>query len=882
MFNMNSKPTVTHCTFRGNSTDISGGGMYNNQSNPAMANCIFTGNSAQRGGGMRNTQNSNPTLTNCVFMGNWVETRRRPGDIVGGGAMANKNSSPTLTNCTFSGNSADSRGGGMLNESSSSRLTNCILWDDTPEEIYVSGGTPVITYSDVQGGWPGEGNIEADPLFADADCRLQLGSPCIDAGDTSAIPPSVGVDLDGNPRVMNGTVDMGAYEGGTAPTTGIYYVDADATGRNDGSSWVDAHWCLQDALVPAQSGDEIHVAQGIYKPDRQVVRTQLGFQIRSSGDRKDTFQVKDGVIVRGGYAGFGEPDPDARNAGLYETILSGDLNGDDGPAFANNADNSYHVVTGSGADDTAVLDGFTITAGNANGSLQDGTGWGGGMYNDSGGPTVANCTFSRNSAKYGGGMENWASDPILTNCIFSGNSAEYGAGMENAKASPTLANCTFSGNSAMYGAGMENWASDPILTNCTFSGNFAHEGGGMYNAASSYPILINCILWDDGNEIWNGFSIATITYSNIQGTELIADDPWWESVVWGEGNIDTDPLFADPGYWADVNDPNTAAEPNDPNAVWVDGDYHLKSDVGRWDPIGENWVIDDATSPCIDAGDPNGPIGLEPLPNGCIVNMGAYGGTPQASMSPNDVNCISDVGQASNPSPADGAVDVERNVTLSWTAGLDAVSHDIYFGIDDTLPLVGSQTTTEFDPGILHPWTTYLWRIDEVDSEGNKTTGAVWTFTTMLPPPKGRTCFTGETGVWVDGALVPISKVGPGRNAGFIAGPGAGKSSVRPRTLGKVEQVQEHEGVFVCYDVLLETGNCISAIECHYFLTESGRWVALQNLTTQTKLQTLRGQIGIVSVTIRPMPYVGKVYNLKVEGSDRYLVGQDAVVVRDY
>jgi hypothetical protein len=135
-----------------------------------------------------------------------------------------------------------------------------------------------------------------------------------------------------------------------------------------------------------------------------------------------------------------------------------------------------------------------------------------------------------------------------------------------------------------------------------------------------YPFkiqVINCILWDGGNEIWNYFgSTIEIYYSNIEGGYP------------GEGNIDADPLFADLGYW----DPNeTPADANDD--YWVDGDYHLKSQAGRYDPNTETWVKDDATSPCIDAGNPINPIGHEPFPNGGIVNMGAYGGTAEASKS---------------------------------------------------------------------------------------------------------------------------------------------------------------------------------------------------------------------------------------------------------
>ena len=109
-----------------------------------------------------------------------------------------------------------------------------------------------------------------------------------------------------------------------------------------------------------------------------------------------TFQLKNGVVIMGGYAGFGEPDPDARDIELYKTILSGDIG-----IPCDNSDNSYHVVTGSGTDETAVLDGFTITAGNANGHD------GGGMFNLDGSPTVMNCIFTDNSTESrGGGMHN--------------------------------------------------------------------------------------------------------------------------------------------------------------------------------------------------------------------------------------------------------------------------------------------------------------------------------------------------------------------------------------------------------------------------------------------------------------------------------------------
>jgi hypothetical protein len=218
-----------------------------------VTNCTFSGNSADCGGGMCNWSSS-PTVTNCTFSGNVAQGYW---NAVGGG-MYNVSSSPTVTNCTFSGNSAEN-GGGMSNRfgGSNPTVTNCVLWGNRPDEIAdVDGAATIVGYSDVQGGWPGEGNIDGDPLFVDPDgpdndpntfedndYRLSPGSPCIDAGcnwsvpsdstdldadgDTSEITP---LDLDGEGRFFDDPdtadigcgnppiVDMGAYEfGDTGP-----------------------------------------------------------------------------------------------------------------------------------------------------------------------------------------------------------------------------------------------------------------------------------------------------------------------------------------------------------------------------------------------------------------------------------------------------------------------------------------------------------------------------------------------------------------------------------------------------------------------------------------------------------------------------------------
>ena len=124
---------------------------------------------------------------------------------------------------------------------------------------------------------------------------------------------------------------------------------------------------------------------------------ETGFN--KQGIARDEARLKNGVTIEGGYAGCGAPDPDVRDTGTSESILSGDLASDDGPDFADNDENSYHVVSGSGTEASAILDGFTITGGNANGpSPHD---HGAGVYSAGGAPSIRNCTITRNRAQNG-------------------------------------------------------------------------------------------------------------------------------------------------------------------------------------------------------------------------------------------------------------------------------------------------------------------------------------------------------------------------------------------------------------------------------------------------------------------------------------------------
>jgi hypothetical protein len=258
MDNVASDATISDCTFLENS-GCNGGGMQNDAGAPTIVRCTFVQNSACNGGGIQNVGTSTPTVTDCNFLendagqgGGLLFTAGTTATVVnctfigntattGGGIWTCCNANATVVNCTFFENSADADGGGIRTRDvgSSATITNCIVWQNSPEQILdLNGAASIVSFSDVQNGWSGAGsnNIDAEPLFADPvgpddapgtaddDLRLQGGSPCIDAGDSTAVPVDVLTDLNGDPRFVDdpGTsdtgvgnplvVEMGAYE----------------------------------------------------------------------------------------------------------------------------------------------------------------------------------------------------------------------------------------------------------------------------------------------------------------------------------------------------------------------------------------------------------------------------------------------------------------------------------------------------------------------------------------------------------------------------------------------------------------------------------------------------------------------------------------------
>ncbi|MBN1124224.1 MAG: hypothetical protein JXA82_04390 [Sedimentisphaerales bacterium] len=653
--------TIMDCTFMGNES-LYGGGIYSQEGDLEIIGCTFIKNIANGGGAVLHNQDNafcdrcrfylnwgwdvgggvyvnagDLDLLNCIFTGNFAEDW-------GGGAVWYRSGTLELVNCTLAGNKASDGGDGIYNKGNSLTIVNSIIRD----VIDTYGGTPPLVFfsnisDDWWGGIQGTGtdmhNIDVDPMFIRnpndggdgwwrgdnddlGDLHLLRGSPCIDAGNNTYVLTDL--DLDGNPRITNRTVDIGAYEFHCKST--IIYVDDSATGMGDGSCWSDAFTDLQNALAEVVQGQEIRVAQGIYRP------------ADPNGSRESVFVLKDGVAIRGGYAGFGATNPDARDIGAFESILSGDLAGDDyifsgddddhGPWHDfSREDNSENVVLASGLQSGAVLEGFTISGGQGGGGL---------VCEYAVDLEVRDCLFRENLASAGGGLHSSDSTNCrVIHCVFTDNYATgNGGAVSLSGGSLTLDHCLIVGNQAEHGGGiyLENAAA--TIVNCTVAQNVAHdqwggvavevEGDVMEDPGTSR--FLSCIFWGNTCEsdniewaqIGRNFGIAAFDFCCVQG---------WTGKFAGIGTIDQNPLFVSPGHW------DTKGTYYYYDDVWIPGDYYLRSQAGRWDPQTKAWVQDTVTSPCIDAGDPASPIMYEPFPNGGIVNMGAYGGTAEASRS---------------------------------------------------------------------------------------------------------------------------------------------------------------------------------------------------------------------------------------------------------
>jgi hypothetical protein len=322
-----------------------------------------------------------------------------------------------------------------------------------------------------------------------------------------------------------------------------WHVDRSVVGGDEnGIDWANAFKDLQDALFEAGESpgtDEIWVAAGIYYPDSGTL------------NRNASFGLVNRASVYGGFLGTsnpqhpnGEDELTQRDPENNITMLSGDIDQDD----LLDADNSLHVVTAREVIETAVLNGFTISGGFADGFGDDERG--GGILIANGfppldaGPTVVRCRLTGNFADEGGGIHVTGpfANPTLVNCSFISNDAREGGGMHLETGDPqaTLVNCVFADNAATEHAGALDVGGDVAVVNCTFTGNSAPAGpgdqigGGAIWAESGEVTVTSSVLWDNvPNQIEIDFGSPVVTYSDVQGG--------WE----GTDNIDADPMFCD-------------------------------------------------------------------------------------------------------------------------------------------------------------------------------------------------------------------------------------------------------------------------------------------------------------------------------------------------
>ncbi len=672
-----------------------GGGIYTQSGTTILSNCIVSGNLASFQGGGNDFASgecygggiygSGMTISHSLIYKNTVKAD----DAIwshGGGICG---SNLTITNCTITKNlclaynSSYLGLGCQLYDQGSTTVSNSVI----PQELDEPGpgydwtgeieGNPTIRYSNVPFNYPGTGNITEDPLFADPatddyHLKSQAGrwdpvaqawvmdtetSPCIDAGDPAA-------DYSAEPENNGNRINQGCY-GGT--------VFASKSPEEDLYVPTSAYPTIQAAVDVALPNQTIFLANGRYQgPGNRGVTINKSLTIRGVGgpkqciidcggatraftvqiDNEDVVVVFDGLTLENG---GGVSEGGAILLNILDTPMEPASGTERGTARLTNCIvNNNRAGDGIADDGSSSLGGGICVVGPWNLEIRDciiqgnralgatgqsgydgspgGDAYGGGIYFENNG------IFSESHTLM-----------VLTRSILQGNTAEGGkggkysdvAGAPGGKAIGGgicgrgsnflvyLKNCHIIDNNARGGCEPAfdfermGWICDPYgpahgagigqcsgeISNCTMMNNRATKfDGDSYDYDAIYHFtgsIINSILQDSSF----GESGVEINYS------------WTSQPVAGVGNITEDPLYANPAT----------------------DDYHLKSQAGRWDPVAQEWVKDTETSPCIDAGDPASDWTEELWPHGKRINMGAYGGTPQASMSPYSAGNIADL-----------------------------------------------------------------------------------------------------------------------------------------------------------------------------------------------------------------------------------------------
>jgi len=579
-YTMGNQLIIEGCTINGNKTYTSpssmsgyGGGIdIDDYTSPAIIkNSVITGNKSKFGGGIYAGMLTD--VNNCVIANNQAQQ--------GGGAYRGG----AFVNCTFKGNKAETAGGIY----GGSYVSNCIFWDDiiagqSQSQWVELSNEGNVTYSNVRGGFPGEGNINIDPGFTfENDFHLLPDSPCIDAGtDTLALPWSMpdelpAYDLDGNPRVIDGDsdglakVDMGAYE--FNPSISRLAISASQFNfscAKDGPNPEPQVFQIQDCNggilnweiiencpwlnISPQSGTSVGkfseatitvdanlLEPGTYLADIQVIASNaagshqtvsvilnVGRLIQVPQDF-NTIQSAindannfDWVLVADGvYTGPGNYDIDLMGKSI-------NVRSQNGPETCiidcNGTPDSPHIgfIFYSPQPGNSILDGFTITNGYG--------GPGGAIWIYYTSPTIKNCVFQKNTADEGGALfvRSFLYMPtVIKNCSFTENSAEDYGGAISGAGLLNIDNCSFINNSSIYGSGggiVLNYDAVAMITGCNFTGNYARHGGAI--AGNGSPLITNSSIvgntagFDGGAILSNGRN-AILSNSVVAGNRAV-------------------------------------------------------------------------------------------------------------------------------------------------------------------------------------------------------------------------------------------------------------------------------------------------------------------------------------------------------------------------
>ena len=451
---------VIGCELRGNTAGVGGG-----VADAKLSRCVIANNAAAAGGGAAYHEFSRLCqLDNCLLTGNRAEFN-------GGGAAA-----CYLNNCTVIGNSAGQEGGGLygfavIQVQRISYATNCIVYSNTAagSSNFTDYGCCLANSCTTPMPYCGSGNLTNQPLFMDAangDYRLLPGSPCINVGNTVLAPS--GPDLDGNPRIRGGTVDMGAYEFQEGGPGAIHFVNLNSTNPvSPYVNWFTAATNIQDAIDAASAGDEIVVTNGVYATGGRAVH----------GTATNRVVVDKAVIVR------------SVNGPLFTTIEGKQIPGPFGSGPGAGAIRCAYLTDG------ATLSGFTLTKGATptccGDQLQERSG--AGVWAESTNSIVTNCIITGNAASWVGGA---AVRGTLRNCSLTYNSANIGGGAFLS----ALHDCALVTNNANFGGG----AYSSALFHCTLNGNSASVGGGVCRGTLDHCSLINNSAYTGGGAAGGG------------------------------------------------------------------------------------------------------------------------------------------------------------------------------------------------------------------------------------------------------------------------------------------------------------------------------------------------------------------------------------------